>query len=309
MTRLSPMLQSALRAARSHPAASGATATALLFAAVLGATGPSRRAAPPGGDAESAAPTDPTPAPTPDRSAEVREWRATLTAAIEASRRGGYIEADRLFADALESAGPIAAVQPTARGDVFFQMAEHAARRSSRREAEYNYTRAIETWAAALPPDHELTARARNNLGRLLLAQGRADEAETHLSAAVASLEKSLGPTHPATAAALNNLAESYVLRDQLALAEPLLVRSLEIKRATAPTSDTATALAHFNLARLHERRERWAEAAESFGAAAAIWSGAGSGAAEAELAARLREAALAEAEETGAPAAGSGGR
>ncbi len=94
--------------------------------------------------------------------------------------------------------------------------------------------------------DHEDTCRATNDLGLLLIKQGKYADAETHLKAAVAKHERLFGRRHAITLSCLDGLAELYVEQGRGAEAEPLLRESLEIHKA-ASGKTTWEALATMN--------------------------------------------------------------
>jgi Flp pilus assembly protein TadD len=91
-----------------------------------------------------------------------------------------------------------------------------------------------------------------NNLGWLLLLQGKYDEAEPLHRRALAIREKVLGPEHPEVAASLNNVARDLSARGEYGEAEPLFLRAATIMEKAR---DPRAARVRENLAALYRAR------------------------------------------------------
>lgn len=76
-------------------------------------------------------------------------------------------------------------------------------------------TRAYESTARALGPDHHLTTLARQDLGSGLSSLGRAEQARPHLEAAFNAFHSRLGPGHLNTLVSGANLASVQLQLDQ----------------------------------------------------------------------------------------------
>jgi tetratricopeptide (TPR) repeat protein len=101
--------------------------------------------------------------------------------------------------------------------------------------------RALASWATRLGPDHEMTLRARIQLGNALRLRGDYEKAMAETDEAHRLLEAKLGPTHEFTLAAANGLGAGlrYLGRFEQALAKDREVyeRHLERFESGAPTT------------------------------------------------------------------------
>jgi tetratricopeptide (TPR) repeat protein len=103
----------------------------------------------------------------------------------------------------------------------------------------------------ALGPEHPDTAKALNNLARLLQDQGDLAAARPLYERALAIYVKALGPKHPDTATSLGNLGRLLQDQGDLAAARPLLERTLAIREKALGPEHPATATALQSLALL----------------------------------------------------------
>ena len=91
-------------------------------------------------------------------------------------------------------------------------------------------------------PEHQVVAKAVNNLGTLYFILGRDADAEPLFNGALAILKKALGPDHPAVAAAYSCLAELRIEQREWARAAAYLRQSPETA-SPAATADPPPAL------------------------------------------------------------------
>ncbi len=107
----------------------------------------------------------------------------------------------------------------------------------------------------------EPTGRLFNDLGSLLMVQGRYAEAEPLIRRALAIDEQGYGPDHPKVGRDLNNLANLLQNRNRLAEAEPLYRRALAINETSFGPNHPIVAIGLNNLAQLFQDTHRLAEA------------------------------------------------
>jgi tetratricopeptide (TPR) repeat protein/tRNA A-37 threonylcarbamoyl transferase component Bud32 len=101
----------------------------------------------------------------------------------------------------------------------------------------------------SLGPDHSDTLKATNELGMLLLDQGKPAEAEPLLRQNLETRRRLLGPEHAETLTTLNNLALLLYDEGKAAEAEPLFRQSLEIRLRVLGPDHSETLAAVNNLA------------------------------------------------------------
>jgi tetratricopeptide (TPR) repeat protein len=130
-------------------------------------------------------------------------------------------------------------------------------------EAENWLTRALAVYRQTGQAKDESTVL--NNLGRVMLAQGRRKDAERMFRQAIAEAEQQLGPEHPAAAAGLSNLANLFGVQHKYAEAERLLHRAEQIDRNSFPADDTRLGSDAYNAGLLAFERKKYSAAEPLF--------------------------------------------
>ena len=126
-------------------------------------------------------------------------------------------------------------------------------------EAETLYRRALAIFRDTSRTDQ--TAAVTNNLGIVVLQQGRWKEARDLSVNALALSQKSPGPGSPEFASGLTNLGVLYQSRRDFGKAEPLLRRAMEIDRSASPPDHSRIALDLNNWATFMAARKHFPEA------------------------------------------------
>ena len=114
---------------------------------------------------------------------------------------------------------------------------------------------------ARMPREEWPTSALQNQLGGLLLAQGKLDEAGVLLREAIEAKRATLGDRHPSTLASMNNLGRLLQAQGKLDEAGVLLREALEAFRATLGDRHPNTLGSINNLGRLLHDQGRLGEA------------------------------------------------
>jgi tetratricopeptide (TPR) repeat protein len=99
-------------------------------------------------------------------------------------------------------------------------------------QSEPHIREQIRIRSAELGPDHEDTCKATNDLGALLVKNGKYADAETLLKDAIAKHERLFGRRHEVTLMSIDELTTLYTEQGRGDEAEPLLRESLEARRS-----------------------------------------------------------------------------
>jgi eukaryotic-like serine/threonine-protein kinase len=102
--------------------------------------------------------------------------------------------------------------------------------------------------------EHPHTALVIDNLGGLLVLQGKVDEGRKLIEEALAMREKTLGPEHPMVAQSLGNLASVLAQADDWGAARRLSERALSILEKAGGPGNPQVALLQQNLGTLDLR-------------------------------------------------------
>ena len=111
------------------------------------------------------------------------------------------------------------------------------------------------------PGDHADTAKALDDLARLLQARGDLAGAEPPLRESLEMYKRLYPGDHPSVANAVNDLGELLQARGDLAAAEPLFLRALQIREKVLPREDRDAATSLNDLADLYRKQRRFVEA------------------------------------------------
>ena len=109
--------------------------------------------------------------------------------------------------------------------------------------------------------DHPDTLLSINNVGNLLVAQGKLDQAEPLHRDALQALRRVLGDNHPNTLSSINNLGYLLQAQGKLDQAEPLYREALEGRRRVLGDDHPDTLASINNLAVLLQARGKLSEA------------------------------------------------
>jgi tetratricopeptide (TPR) repeat protein len=120
-------------------------------------------------------------------------------------------------------------------GDSLIRLGLTHSRQGRLAQAEAMQARAVDLLRMQ-EPSPEL-ASALNNLGSLMLEQGRNKEAETRIREAISIWENAKGPDDPSVAAGLLNLGVSLQARKQYNEAGRVLARALKIDEMSLPAN------------------------------------------------------------------------
>jgi len=124
---------------------------------------------------------------------------------------------------------------------------------------------ALATRRHVLGEEHPDTLTSLNNMGFLLLRQGKQDEAEPYFREALRSRRRVLGEQHPDTLSSINNLAALLDEQGKLSEAEPYYREALEKKRRILGDEHPGTLTSINNLAVLLDEQGKLSEAEPYF--------------------------------------------
>ena len=97
---------------------------------------------------------------------------------------------------------------------------------------------ALDTLERTIGADHELTARARRELGLVYMNQGRLTEAEAECADALKTFEAAVGDVHPLVAEALDCLVFVYERTGDVEKGRPLRERAEGIRARALGVAD-----------------------------------------------------------------------
>jgi tetratricopeptide (TPR) repeat protein len=111
------------------------------------------------------------------------------------------------------------------------------------------FTKARDTFAARLGPDHPDTLGSMNNLANSYFGDGRSDRAIKLWEETLALRRATLGPDHPDTLKIMSNLANGYAATGQYDRALKLREETLAMEKATLGPDHPGTLMSMSNLA------------------------------------------------------------
>ncbi|HEX4955315.1 MAG TPA: serine/threonine-protein kinase [Thermoanaerobaculia bacterium] len=195
-----------------------------------------------------------TAAPRPGREVE----NLVLLARIE-KYLGRYEESGRLFQEALGRARSLG--DDEALSHLLVRFAELERARDHRTRAEALLREALELRRRSARPVEPRAALVWNDLGLVLLEQGKLEQAEAALAQAQTLEAQLFDAPHPIQANTLHNLALLRQEQGRFDQAEALYRRSLEIARVTFGPEHAVVATTLHKLGALASLRNRYAEA------------------------------------------------
>jgi tetratricopeptide (TPR) repeat protein/predicted Ser/Thr protein kinase len=127
-------------------------------------------------------------------------------------------------------------------------------------DARTQFERARELYVRTIGSDNPTTLKTISRLGRVALLQGKHSEAEALSSQALSGQRRVLLAEHPDTLYSMNNLGNTYYLEGKYEQAEALHSQTLEIRRRVFGAEHPSTLVSMHNLANVYYSQAKYAK-------------------------------------------------
>jgi serine/threonine protein kinase/Tfp pilus assembly protein PilF len=202
-----------------------------------------------------------------DRATRITDFMTGMFQVSDPSQaRGNNVTAREILDKASKQIDPGLSKDPELQAQMMFTMGNVYEKLGLTAPAQSLLTHSADIRSRVLGPEHPETLRSRNDLGVVLLDEGRFADAEKSYRETLEIRRRVLGPEHPDTLQSMNNLGIVLVTEGHFAEAEKLLRALLEIKTRVLGPEHPDTLNTMVNLAQPLYAQGRLAEAEKLYG-------------------------------------------